>query len=375
MAQKTTPPFRAEIVGSFLRPQTLKKARDRLAEGQITYDELREIEDHEIRAVVAMQEEAGLRVATDGEFRRSTYSEAFTTSGLSGIRQDYGGTEDFAYQDGRGGTKGARIPVVVERLAWLGSKNVRDFRFLSSVVTTAMPKITLPGPCYVYQRSGRDNISRDAYPDLTDFWSDLVAAYHAEIAALHEAGCRYLQLDETSFAKLSDPKIQRGLAARGDDWQTLIGVYTDAINAVLGGVPSDMAVGLHLCRGNQAGHWQAEGGYEPVAKALFQDVTAPFYFLEYDSERAGGFEPLRLVPEGKTVVLGLISTKTALVEASEAIEARIREAARLMPVERLCLSPQCGFASSVPGNPLGAEEQKAKLDLIVSTARRVWADA
>lgn len=375
MAASKTVTFRAEVIGSFLRPPTIKQARQRLAEGQITKDELRAIEDHEIEAIVALQESVGLKVATDGEFRRSTYSENFTTSGISGIKAEYVGTGDFAYSDGKGGTRTARVPQVVDKIRWLGSRNATDFAFLAKTVKTATPKITLPGPCYIYQRSGRHNISRDVYPNIADFWADLTAAYHAEINALYEAGCRYLQFDETSMAKLGDPKIQHGLEARGDDWQELLSVYTSAINAVLAGVPADMAVGVHLCRGNQAGHWQAAGGYDPVAKALFQNVNASRYFLEYDSPRAGTFEPLRMLPDGKSVVLGLVSTKTAVLEDAEAVEARVREAAKIVPLARLGLSPQCGFASSVTGNPLSFEEQRAKLELIVAVARRVWPDA
>ena len=369
------PPFRAEIVGSFLRPPVIKELRGKLAEGKISREDLRKIEDQQIREVVALQESIGLKVATDGEYRRATYSENFTTQGLSGVSAEYVGGGDWAYSDGKGGKRTARIPVVNGKIRYSGSSNAADFAFLKGCVTTAMPKITLPGPCYIHYRSGRDNISRDVYPNLADFWSDLAAAYHAELAALHAAGCRYVQLDETSIAKLGDPKIQNALKARGDDWRELLEVYTDAMNAIVDGAPKDMHVGMHLCRGNQAGHWQAEGGYDAVAERLFRKVRVSTYFLEYDSPRAGSFEPMKALPDDKIIVLGVVSTKVATVESADFVRTRLKEAAAYVPLERLCLSPQCGFASSVPGNPLTEKEQREKLELIVAIARETWADA
>jgi 5-methyltetrahydropteroyltriglutamate--homocysteine methyltransferase len=369
------PPFRAETVGSFLRPPVIKELRAKLAEGQMTREELRAIEDEQIRDIVALQEGLGLRVATDGEFRRATYSENFTTQGLSGVTAEYVGGGDWAYSDGKGGKRTARIPVVNGKIKYSGSTNAADFSFLASCVTTAMPKITLPGPCYIHYRSGRDNISRDVYPNLDDFWADLAAAYHEELAALHAVGCRYVQLDETSIAKLGDPKIQNALQQRGDDWRDLLEVYTDAMNAIVAGAPKDMHIGMHLCRGNQAGHWQAEGGYDAVAERLFQKVRVQTYFLEYDSPRAGSFEPLKALPEDNMVVLGVVSTKTATVETAEFVRGRLKEASAYVPLDRLCLSPQCGFASSVTGNPLTTKEQREKLELIVAIARETWADA
>lgn len=375
MTERATPPFRADIVGSFLRPDAIKQARAAHREGKLDAAGLKAVEDREIRGVVSLQESAGLKLATDGEFRRGTYSENFTTSGVTGVRTMHVGTGDWAYSDGQGGSRNARVPQVYDKIRWAGgADNVASFSFLAGATKTAKPKITLPGPCYIYARAGRENISQDVYPDLDLFWSDLVAAYGQEIKALYDAGCRYLQLDDTAMAKLADPKIQKALASRGDDWQRLIAIYSEAINAVLATVPAGMAVALHMCRGNQAGHWQAAGGYDPVADHLFRTVKSPAYFLEYDSERAGTFEPLKRLPDDKVVVLGLVSTKTAKVEQAEAIEARVREAAKYVPLERLCLSPQCGFASSEAGNPLGQAEQRAKLDLIVSVARKVWGD-
>ncbi len=375
MSAPHNPPFRAEIVGSFLRPPAVKETRAALADGKLTKAEMRGVEDAQIREIVALQESLGLRVATDGEFRRSTYSENFTTSGLTGVSAQYVGGGDWSYSDGKGGVRTARVPVVSDKIRHAGSTNAADFAFLKSVVKTAMPKITLPGPCYIHYRSGRANISRDAYPDLADFWNDLAAAYHAEFRALHEAGCRYVQLDETSIVKLGDPRIQRALAARGDDWKELLEVYTDAMNAIVDGAPKDMHVAMHLCRGNQAGHWQAEGGYDPVAERLFRKVRVNTYFLEYDSPRAGSFEPLKALADDKIVVLGVVSTKVADLESPGFVRNRLAEAAKFVPLERLCLSPQCGFASSVTGNPLTMDDQKAKLARVVEIARETWADA
>ena len=372
----TKPPFRADVVGSLLRPAGLKEARAALREGRIDQAGLAAIEDAAIRDAVALQEAVGLRVATDGEMRRGTYSENFTTQGLDGVVSEHSGTGRWAYSDGAGGSRNAREIRVVDRIGWSGgSGNVASFGFLQGAVGTAMPKITLPGPCYIYQRAGREGISQDAYPNLDQFWSDLAAAYHAELKALHEAGCRYLQFDDTAICKLGDPKIQKALAERGDDWERLLGVYCEAINAVVAGAPRDMTIALHLCRGNQAGHWQAEGGYDPVAEHLFKKVNVAVYFLEFDSPRAGTFEPLALLPDDKFVVLGLVSTKIGTLEAAAQIEERIKQAAKVVPMDRLCLSAQCGFASSETGNPLSQAEQRAKLERVVAVARKMWEDS
>jgi len=368
------PPFRAEVVGSFLRPDEIKKAREANQEGRISHSELRDVEDEQIRQVIAMQESVGLKVATDGEFRRSTYSENFTTQGLTGIRTEHVGGGDWSYSDGKGSVRAARIPVVSAPVKWATSVNVPDFTFLKGNVKTAMPKITLPGPCYIHYRSGRANISRDVYPKLDDFWRDLAKAYHVEMRALYDAACRYLQLDETSLAKLGDPKIQKALDARGDNWRELIETYTDAINAVVEGAPKDMHIAMHLCRGNQAGHWQAEGGYDLVADRLFKKVWISSYLMEFDTPRAGNFDPLRHLPRDKLVVLGLVSSKAAQLEDCAQVRARLNEAAKIVPLDQLAISAQCGFASSVPGNPLTEADQRAKLEMIVSLAREVWGE-
>ncbi len=372
MSELPNPPYRAEIIGSFLRPGSLKEKRAAYREGKISAAELRADEDREIVSLVSRQQELGLPVCTDGELRRGTYSDAFTTSGITGVTAEYVGLGDFAYSDGQGGTRTARVPVVRDKIRWAESDNAQNFAFLKSLATSAQPKMTLPGPCYIYQRAGRANISSDAYPSLDGFWADLIAAYHAEMQSLYDAGCRYLQLDDTAIAKLVDPKIQRGLTERGDDWHKLLDIYTHAINAVIEGAPPAMTIGVHLCRGNQAGHWQASGGYDPVSEALFQRLKAKFYFLEFDSPRAGTFEPLRVLPDDKIVVLGLVSTKVAELEDADLLKRRIEEASNYVPLDRLALSPQCGFSSSEPGNLLTIEQQFAKVARIVEVARDVW---
>jgi 5-methyltetrahydropteroyltriglutamate--homocysteine methyltransferase len=264
------------------------------------------------------------------------------------------------------------VPTVHGRLRWTRPVNVDNFSYLSSVAGNAVAKMTLPGPAYIHFRAGRDNISRDVYPDLDGFWQDLVDAYHKEMAALAEAGCRYIQLDETSIAKLGDPRIRDGLARRGDDWETLLDVYTDVINAVVRGKPDGVSFGLHLCRGNKAGAWQAETGYDDVAAKLFRKLDVSFYFLEYDTPRAGTFAPLRELPSDKTVVLGLVSTKTAVLETADHLKRRIEEAAQYVDMDQLAISPQCGFASSEVGNDLSYEDQVAKLRLVVEVATDMW---
>jgi 5-methyltetrahydropteroyltriglutamate--homocysteine methyltransferase len=369
-----TAPFRAEHVGSFLRPANLLEAREKNSTDDIGNDELRTIEDAAIRDVVALQEQLGLNSITDGEYRRSTYSDSFTTAGLDAVTADFRGTGKWTYQDNHGHKTAARIPRVNGKITWQGSKNTADFEFLAGL-TDRLPKMTLPGPAYIHYRGGRDCIDAAAYPSLDDFWSDLVAAYHQEIKALHDVGCRYIQFDETSLAKLGDPKIREALNDRGDDWEDLLEIYTDAINAVIAGVPDDMGIGIHLCRGNNQGHWQADGGYDGIARALFRKVNIDTFFLEYDSPRAGTFAPLAEVPGGKKVVLGLVTTKAAEIEERDMILARIEEASKFLPLDQICLSPQCGFASSFQGNPLGVEQQNAKIRLVVDIAAEVWGDS
>lgn len=373
------PPFRAEHIGSFLRPAALLAARAEASAGKIPAAALRDAENTAIREFVALQAQLGFRTVTDGEFRRSTYTSNFTTDGLTGVTASQTGEGAWAYTDASGNKERARIPQVHDRIRWHNSRNAADFTELAAIakpITQATPKITLPGPCYIHFRAGRKGISRDVYPDLAAFWSDLVDAYTVELQKLADAGCRYVQLDETSIAKLGDEKIRNELSARGDEWQALAATYVDVINAIVARAPKTMRIGLHLCRGNRMGHWQAEGGYDLVAEKLFRDCAVDFYFLEYDSERAGSFEPLRALPSHKTVVLGILSTKVAELETEAFIEQRLRDCARVVDLERLALSPQCGFSSSEKGNTIMSHDQAvAKLARVVDVARKVWPQA
>lgn len=372
MAAPHDPPFRAEHIGSLLRPPALLALRARHRRGEIGDAELRAAEDDCIRKAVALQLELGLSSITDGEYRRHAYSDSFTTDAFEGL--SIGATMDgnWTYSDSGGHTTEGRVPKVVGRLKLTRPVNVANFRFLAGLVHHGLPKITLPGPCYIHFRAGRDNISRTAYPSLDGFWQDLIEAYRTEIGALYDAGCRYIQFDETSIAKLGDPKIREGLAKRGDGWAALLDLYTDVINQIVAAAPADLHLGIHLCRGNKAGSWQAEAGYDEVAAKLFRKLKVRFYFLEYDSPRAGGFEPLREVPGDKTVVLGLISTKVATIESRDAVKRRLEEAGRYVDIDRLAISPQCGFASVDAGNALSVEDQAAKIRLVVDLARETW---
>jgi len=266
------------------------------------------------------------------------------------------------------------VPAVQGRIRWNSSRNAEDYSFLRGIAGESA-KITLPGPCYIHFRAGRARISRDIYPDLADFWSDLVAAYEVELARLGEAGCRYVQLDETSLAKFGDPKIRSALAARGDEWEALLDRYIEVINAIVARAPKEMRVGMHLCRGNRMGHWQAAGGYDLVAQKVFRGIAIDFFFLEYDSERAGSFEPLKALPEHKAVVLGLVSTKTAELEPREFLVGRIRDCARHVGLDRLGISPQCGFSSSDKSNKImSADRAVEKLQLVADVAREIWGE-
>ncbi len=372
MSAPLNPPFRAEHIGSFLRPASLLAARADRDAGKIDDAALRRAEDEAIAQVIELQLSLGLLSITDGEYRRHAYSDSFTVDVFDGVR--IGSTHDrnWTYSNSTGQITEGRVPLVVGRLAWPGPVNVDNYKFIAGLAGSGLPKITLPGPCYIHFRSGRENISPDIYPNLDDFWSDLVLAYEQEITALYDAGCRYIQLDETSIAKLGDPKIREGLERRGDSWENLLGVYTDVINEIVRRTPGDLSLGIHLCRGNKAGSWQAESGYDDVAVQLFRKLETRFYFLEYDSPRAGGFEPLVEVPEDKTVVLGLVSTKASAVENAGEIRSRIDAAAKFVDRDRLCISPQCGFASLDVGNPITFEQQAAKIGLVVDLARDIW---
>jgi 5-methyltetrahydropteroyltriglutamate--homocysteine methyltransferase len=368
------PPFRAELIGSLIRPQAIKDARRANDEGKLTSIELRQREDEQIQKLVALQEDLGFGVVTDGEQRRNTYSDSFTTHGITGLQEGEDVRGSWTYTNESGDTVGQRTPKIVDKIRWAGPTNVANFEFLATCTKRALPKVTLPGPAYIHYRAGRDNISKDVYPNLDDFWSDLVEAYRQEINALAVAGCRYIQLDETSIAKLGDPTIRNSLAERGDDWQDLLEIYTDAVNAVADSVPTDMTVGIHLCRGNKAGHWQADGGYDAVAEKLFRKLRLNFYFLEYDSPRAGSFEPLSALPDDKTVVIGAMTTKSPDLESVDFLKSRIIEAAKIVDLDRLCISPQCGFSSSVEG-VMNEEQEHAKLSRLIEVANDIWGSA
>lgn len=366
------PPFRADVVGSLLRPPHLKVAREEAAAGRITPEALRAVEDAAIRDVVALQEACGLKVVTDGEYRRRTYFADFYERGLGGVTLKLrASATPWDYTNDKGETIRATAPHIHDRVRWTAPIHAEDFRALASV-TKVMPKVTIPSPMVLHYFGGREGISRTAYPDLDLFWSDIVDAFRREIGALYEAGCRYVQIDETAVAKFGDPKIQAVLASRGDDWRDLLKLYTSVLNAVVADKPAGMHIALHSCRGNSAGHWQAQGGYDLVAETVFGTFNVDSFFLEYDSPRAGDFSPLRFVPKDKTVVLGLISTKSPVLEAMDVLEARVAAATAYIDHDQLCISPQCGFASSMVGNDISWEEQEAKLRLVVAAAAKFW---
>ena len=367
------PPFRAEHIGSLLRPPELLRARKDHAAGKVDRVGLRAAEDDAIRDVVKLQEDVGLQVVTDGEYRRGTYSDSFTQSGISGVSIEMTEDRGFSRSETHGHRMARRIPKVVDHIMWNGPQNAGDFRFLKSV-TTKTPKITLPGPCYIHYRAGREHISPEVYPDLDAFWSDLVQAYVQEMGSLADAGCTYLQIDETSLVKLGDPRVRQLLRERGDNWRDLLRIYIGVINAVAAGAPPGMTLGIHICR-SQDPSWQADVGYDPIAESLFNDITIGTYFLEYDNPRAGTFVPLGSLPRGKFVVLGLVASKVAELESADLLKRRIEEASRYVSLEQLALSPQCGFSTSASEH-IGVTEnvERAKLARIVEVAREVWGD-
>jgi len=372
MSARLKPPFRADHVGSFLRPPELLDARERRKKGEISGEALRVVEDSAIRDIVRFQEEAGLSGVTDGEFRRTYFHIDFLEQ-LSGVETKGGISVHF--HSAKGDVDFAP-PVMHVTGPVRHTKNIQvdDFKFLQSV-TTRTPKVTIPSPTMLHFRGGREAISREAYPDLEAFFADVAAAYRAEIRALADAGCRYLQLDDTNLAYLCDEKMREGARQRGDDPNELPRRYARLINAAIAGHPPEMTICVHLCRGNFKSAWVAEGGYEPVAEVLFNDLAVDGYFLEYDDARSGDFAPLRFVPRGKTVVLGLVTTKLDQLESKDMLKHKIDEAAKLIPLDQLCLSPQCGFSSTVHGNQIAREAQAAKLRLVVETAAEVWGAA
>jgi 5-methyltetrahydropteroyltriglutamate--homocysteine methyltransferase len=371
MNKRTTPPFRADHVGSLLRPPELLKARDDYAAGRISAEELRAAEDEAIRVAVRMQEEIGLRSATDGEFRRTSWHMDFIYQ-LDGI--DPADEQiKVEFHNERGDVEFTTAALSVHGKVGLSKTIFGDaFEALRSMVKSTTPKLTIPSPSMVHYRGGQAAIAKDVYPDMEAFWRDLVAAYREEVSRLGELGCSYLQFDDTSLAYLNDPKQREYIASIGGDKEHQHEEYIRHINEALADRPDGMSVTTHMCRGNFRSSWAAEGGYDFVAEALFNELQVDGFFLEYDDERSGTFEPLRFVPTGKQVVLGLVTTKRGDLESKEELKRRVDEASRYVPLEQLCLSPQCGFSSTVEGNLVTHEQQVAKLRLIVETAEEIW---
>jgi 5-methyltetrahydropteroyltriglutamate--homocysteine methyltransferase len=364
---RTKPPFRADHVGSLLRPAALKEARAKRERGEIGADELQTIEDREIEKVIAKQQDVGLKSVTDGEFRRAFWNYDFLGR-LDGV-EAYLGERKIKFEGPQ------PRPMMLRVVGKLGSYSphpmIDHFKFVTAHAK-AMPKMTIPSPSSLHFRYGRDAVPEAIYPSMSDFYRDLGESYRKAVRAFADAGCRYLQLDEVNFTYLCDPKLRELVTSRGEDPQQLPHVYAGMINAALSDTPADMTKAMHLCRGNFQSTFVASGGYEPVAEILFNEIDIDAYFMEYDSDRAGGFEPLRFVPKGKTVVLGLVTSKSGKLESKDELKRRIEEAARFVPLDQLCLSPQCGFASTEEGNILAEDEQWAKLARIVEVAEDVW---
>ena len=365
MTQRTRPPFRADHVGSLLRPERLTEARRKARAGEIGADALNAVEDDAIREAVALQESVGLHAVTDGEFRRDFWHIDFL-SAFDGVETVYPELVGRFTTDEQPPTN--KVTGKVGRTKGIFTDH---FAFLKSV-TKQTPKITIPGPAMIYMRPGRAGIDAEVYPDLEPFWEDLCAAYRAEIDDLYSHGCRYLQIDDVSFAYLCDDEMRQGYAERGDDPDGLLDLYIDLVNRIVGDRPDDFAVSVHSCRGNFKSGWAAQGGYERVAEKLFRDMKVDGLFLEYDSDRAGGFEPLRHVAPDRIVVLGLVTSKSSDMEKKDEIKRRIDEATKYVPLDRLCLSPQCGFSSTHHGNALTVDDEKRKLAFVVETADEVW---
>ena len=371
MAQRSAPPFRADHVGSLLRPRHLLQAREAFADGRFDAAGLRVLEDDAIREAVKMQEDVGLRAATDGELRRASWHMDFIYQ-LDGITKEAGHIAvKFFNEEG----ELEFTPAALHVAGPLGVSETifgDDFAFLRETVTTSVPKLTIPSPSMVHYRGGKAAIDPLVYPDLESFWAGLTAAYAEEVRRLGELGCTYLQFDDTSLAYLNDPHQRDYVASIGGDPDRQHVEYIHHINEALADRPEGMAVTTHMCRGNFRSSWAASGGYDFVAEALFNELEVDGFFMEWDDERSGGFEPLRFVPAGKQVVLGLVTTKRGELEAKDDLKRRIEEASRFVDVEQLCLSPQCGFSSTSEGNELGYEQQVAKLRLVVEVADEVW---
>jgi 5-methyltetrahydropteroyltriglutamate--homocysteine methyltransferase len=371
MSDRTTPPFRADHVGSLLRPTPLLQAREQHKSGGITDEQLRSVEDDAIRDVVQMQEDIGLQTITDGEFRRTSWHMDFIYS-LNGVSR----TTDAItvhFRNAAGDLDFTSAALKVDGKISIDEPIFGSaFEFLKSAVTVGTPKLTIPSPSMVHYRGGPAALDPSVYPDEDEFWTDLSAAYADQVREIAALGCTYLQLDDTSLAYLNDPAQRAQITAQGRDAEHQHERYIRQINAALAGRPDGLTVTTHMCRGNFRSSWAAEGGYDFVAEALFGQLDVDGFFLEYDDARSGSFAPLRYVPEGKLVVLGLVTTKSPALESKDDLKRRIDEAAKYLPLEQLCLSPQCGFSSTVEGNNLTRDEQIAKLTLVAETAAEVW---
>jgi 5-methyltetrahydropteroyltriglutamate--homocysteine methyltransferase len=371
MSSRSTPPFRADHVGSFLRPQYLLEAREKKAKGEIDAAALRKVEDRAIAEIVRFQEDVGLQSITDGEFRRTYFHIDFLEQ-IGGVKTDIpvkirkpDGSEELA----------PPVMRVIDKVRHVKDIQLADFEYLKSQ-TKRTPKVTIPSPTMLHFRGGRAGISKQHYPELEpDFYEDVAQAYGEELASLHKAGCRYVQMDDTNLAYLCDEKMREAAKARGDDPNELPHRYARFINRVVAKKPAGMTLAVHLCRGNFQSTWAAQGGYEPVAEALLSEMNVDAYFLEYDDQRSGDFKPLRFLPKGKVVVLGLVTTKLDSLEKKDDLKRRIDEAAKFAPLDQLALSPQCGFSSTVHGNKIAVEAQRTKLRLVIETAEEVWGKA
>ena len=364
-----TAPFRADHVGSLLRPHELHDLREKVRLGKAPAAELKQAEDRLIREAVKLQEDLGLPSITDGEFRRDWWHIDFL-AGFDGIELR---REGDAYHGVQFKGVEAKPPTmfVTGKLRRTKPSMLEHFKFLKSVVKKGTPKFTMPSPAMLHARADRSSI-KAAYKDMDEFWADLTRCYREEIADLYKAGCRYLQIDDTTIAMMGDPKVQEQFKKLGDDPKKDTAIYADAINMAIRDVPEDMTVAVHTCRGNFKSTWLASGSYDYVAETAFSKIDVDGFFLEFDDERSGGFEPLRYIPKGKKVVLGLVSSKLAQLESKDVLKKRIQEASKFVPLENLCLSPQCGFSSTHHGNNLTVEQEKAKLKLCIDTAQEVW---
>jgi 5-methyltetrahydropteroyltriglutamate--homocysteine methyltransferase len=367
--RRPKPPFRADHVGSLLRTQPLKEARRQRARGEISAEALKAVEDREIADAIRKQEEIGLQAVTDGEYRRTSWNFDFLER-LQGV-ESYSGERKIKFNTQGPQPRSVLLRVVDKLGGYMPHPMIEHFKFVKEHAK-AMAKMTVPSPSSLHFRYGREAVPETIYPAMEDFYRDLGESYRRAVRAFADAGCRYLQFDEVNLAYLCDPSLREHIVARGEDPGALPAIYARMINAAVSDIPSDMTITMHLCRGNFRSSFVASGGYDPVAEVLFNAIDVHGYFMEYDSERAGGFEPLRYVPKNKTVVLGLVTSKSGRLESRDEIKRRIEQAAKYAPLDQLCLSPQCGFASTEEGNVLSEDEQWAKLRLVVEIAEEVW---